>query len=52
MLDIAIATGFNQHATFTRSFRKEFGETPTVYRARMAAGGAMGGTVSTGTVIS
>jgi transcriptional regulator GlxA family with amidase domain len=52
ILDIAIATGFNQHATFTRSFRKEFGETPTVYRARMAAGGVMGGTVSTGTVIS
>lgn len=33
ILDIALASGFESHAAFTRAFRTTFGVTPTKYRA-------------------
>jgi AraC family transcriptional regulator len=32
ILDIALSTGFNSHAAFTRSFKKTFGVSPKEYR--------------------
>jgi AraC family transcriptional regulator len=34
VLRIALATGFNNHETFCRAFRRRFGLTPTAYRRR------------------
>ncbi len=34
VLSIAIATGFENHETFTRAFRRRFGTTPVSYRRR------------------
>jgi AraC family carnitine catabolism transcriptional activator len=32
MLDVAIATGFNSRGSFTKSFRRRFGTSPTSFR--------------------
>jgi AraC family transcriptional regulator len=37
ILDVAIGVGFNSHEVFTRAFRRQFGLTPTAYRARALA---------------
>ncbi len=34
ILDVALEVGFNSHEVFTRAFRRHFGVTPGVYRAR------------------
>ncbi|MBX2801433.1 MAG: AraC family transcriptional regulator [Myxococcales bacterium] len=37
ILEVALETGFASHAVFTRAFRRQFGCTPTNYRARARA---------------
>ncbi len=36
--DIALAAGYESHEAFTRAFKAAFGETPSAYRKRAAAG--------------
>jgi transcriptional regulator GlxA family with amidase domain len=37
VLDIALETGFGSHETFTRAFRRRFGETPSSFRKNRGA---------------
>ena len=36
VLDVALKTGFENHETFTRAFRRRFGVTPTAFRKNRA----------------
>jgi AraC family transcriptional regulator len=39
VLDVALSCGFQSHEAFCRAFRRRFGMSPSVYRARGFAGG-------------